>query len=252
MAIGREDRNGIALLRMERGKVNALDLDLLEAWARVLNELRVQPPRAVVVTGNDRAFSAGVDLYSLLDGGRDYVERFLPTLASVLVALFTLPVPTVAAVNGHAIAGGFLLAAACDYRLMAEGKGKVGVTELKVGVPFPAIGLELVRHVARPEVVSEMVYRGGLFPPDQARAMGLVHELTEPPVLEAVALERAEELAGVPTEAFWITKRQLQAPTLGRFREIEADLGDEVTECWLKPASWNFIRGYLEKTVGKR
>ena len=93
--------------------------------------------KAVILTGSGSSFSAGVDLFRVLKDGPEYGRRFLPVLDNFLRAALTLPKPMIAAINGHAIAGGCILAATCDHRIMTEGNGRIGIPELAVGVPFP-------------------------------------------------------------------------------------------------------------------
>src|SRR5215468_4228936 len=116
-----DEVDGVAVVRMAHGKVNALDLELLAELTDVFLAARSSQAEAVVLTGAGRAFSAGVDLYRILDGGPDYVRAFLPALNETFLAVFALGKPTIAAINGHAIAGGAILAAACDHRIMADG-----------------------------------------------------------------------------------------------------------------------------------
>ena len=104
------DYDGIAVLTLDNGPVNALDLELLSAVPGSL--AAVADARAVVLTGSGRSFSAGVDLKQIIDGGLPYVEKFLPALSLAMLTVFEHPKPVVAAVNGHALAGGCVLAAA--------------------------------------------------------------------------------------------------------------------------------------------
>ena len=135
------DDGDVAVLRMQDGKVQALDLELVEALAATLDELAAADPAAVVLTGSGSSFSAGVDLFRVVEGGRDYIEPFLVGLDRCLRGLFTFPRPVVAAINGHAIAGGMVLACACDERLLARGNARLAIPELLVGVAFPAAAL---------------------------------------------------------------------------------------------------------------
>ena len=142
-----EQRSGVTVLRLRHGKVNALDVDLLRAITVAMRE--APPDAAVVITGAGTAFSAGVDLKRIVDGGHSYVREFLPALSAAFMAVFDHPGPVVAAINGHAIAGGCVLAAACDLRLMS--RGTIGLAELSVGVPFPPAAVEILRYaIGRP------------------------------------------------------------------------------------------------------
>src|SRR4051812_13759621 len=138
-------RGDVAILRMAHGKANALDLEFCAALTTQLEDCERSAAGAIVLTGTDRMFSAGVDLPRLVAGGAAYVREFLPALDRMLQALFSLATPVVAAINGHAIAGGCVMACAADYRIMAREPGRIGVTELLVGVPFPVVPLEIMR-----------------------------------------------------------------------------------------------------------
>ena len=128
------DRDGVTVVELDRGPVNALDLELLGALTAAFE--RADSP--VVLTGAGRTFSAGVDLRRIVEEPDSYVAEFLAALARAFLAVFTHPRPTVAAINGHAIAGGCLFALCCDTRVM--GAGTIGLTELAVGVRFPRSG----------------------------------------------------------------------------------------------------------------
>ena len=105
--IERTDHDGITTLRLAHGKASALDFELIEAIARAVAEVTVdESTRAVILTGTGSIFSAGVDLFRPIDGGREYADKFVPALSRMLLELFALPKPLIVAVNGHAIAGG--------------------------------------------------------------------------------------------------------------------------------------------------
>src|SRR6185436_16842406 len=135
--------------------------------------------RAAVMVGQGSIFSAGVDLVRILEGRHDYVAVFMPALAKAFEAAFSCPKPVVAAINGHAIAGGCVLACAADRRLMALGEGRIGVPELVVGVPFPTIAVEIMRQ-ATPAHVDALIMTGANLTPDEAQVRGVVHAVVEP------------------------------------------------------------------------
>ena len=138
---------GVMHITLRHRKASALDLELCEALREEF-ELAAEREdvRALILTGTGSIFSAGVDLPRLIDSGGDYVLRFVEALDAMLRALFLFPKPAVAALNGHAIAGGAIMAFASDYRLMSG--GRIGVPEALVGVPFPPLALEIARQVA--------------------------------------------------------------------------------------------------------
>ncbi|HEV7359628.1 MAG TPA: enoyl-CoA hydratase-related protein, partial [Mycobacterium sp.] len=106
--------SSVRVLTLSSGRVNALDVEVLEELAGSVRELQDSGNGPLVVTGAGRVFSAGVDLNRVVDGGRGYTDRLVPALSNAFDALFCFPWPTVAAINGAAIAGGCVLACACD------------------------------------------------------------------------------------------------------------------------------------------
>src|SRR5437764_404780 len=174
--IERDLTEGIATLRLEHGKASALDLELCEALEREIEAAAESDDvRALILTGTGSIFSAGVDLPRLINGGKEYVQDFVEALDAILRALFLFPKPAVAAINGHAIAGGAIVAFACDYRLMSG--GRIGVPEALVGVPFPPLALEIVRFAVPREHLQPMIYLARNAEFQDAKSMGIIDEV---------------------------------------------------------------------------
>ena len=234
-----EQRSGVTVLRLRHGKVNALDLELLHAITAALRE--VDERAAVVITGTGTAFSAGVDLRRVVAGGSPYLREFLPALTAAFLAVFDHPGPVLAAINGHAIAGGCVLAAACDVRVMSQ--GTIGLAELSVGVPFPVAALEIMRHAAGP-AASRLVLAAELLGPAQAQAIGLIHGIEEPGVLLGSVIGQARRMAQVPAAVYAASKRQLQQPARDRMAARSGEDAD-VLATWSAPATQAAIAAYL-------
>jgi enoyl-CoA hydratase len=244
-------RGSIAVLTLAHGKANAFDLELCEALIERFRECRDSSCAAVVMTGHGQMFSAGVDLLRVVNDGAPYVARFLPALSNALEAVFTYPRPLVAAVNGHAIAGGCILACAADRRLMARNDGRIGVPELLVGVPFPPVPLEIVRFAAAAESAADLLLGGATVKADAALEFGLIDAVVEPHALLEGAIAAAETLASRPAAAFALTKAQLRAPALERMRTGRARWDAEVERLWAAPETLDAIRRYIARTFKK-
>lgn len=246
----RDLSGGILTLRLEHGKANALDDELAAALVRELEAAGSDDDvRALVLTGTGSMFSAGVDLFRLSEGGAPYVQRFFPLLCDMIRVLFELPKPVVVAANGHAIAGGCLMLWAGDCRLMAEGDWRMGVPELLVGVPFPAVPLEVVRFAVSPERFPDVVFRGRTYLPLEALDHGFVDEVVPPDRLQERAREIASQLALVPAEVFSLTKRYLRAGALDRLRRHGEAHDREALRVWSSPETLDRVREYLARTV---
>ena len=242
-------RGHIAICRIAHGKANAFDIELCGGIMAALETCRDSSDAAVVITGQGRMFSAGVDLVRLVDDGPDYVKTFLPALTAAFEAVFAFPKPVVAAVNGHAIAGGCILACAADHRLMARGSGRIGIPELRVGVPFPTVPLEIMRFAA-PQQLQALVYGRATFTPEEAVERGIVDAVVEPDALIDAAVAAAEGFAALPAGVFELTKRQLREPALQRIRD-GAKFEEEIVRLWTAPRTLTFIRDYIARTFKK-
>jgi enoyl-CoA hydratase len=248
--IARSQLEGVLTLRLAHGKASALDVELLDALLHELDGV-AEDVRALVLTGTGSIFSAGVDLFRLTREGPGYVRHFLPLLSRFLHRLFTFPRPVVAAVNGHAIAGGCVIVLACDARLMADDVGRIGVPELLVGVPFPAAALEVVRFAVPREKVQSLVYTGRTLSARDALGAGLIDEVVAPDALLTRAQELARQLATIPPPVFSLTKQSLRAEALERIDRAGERQDPAALEVWSAPQTHSSIREYLRRTLGK-
>jgi enoyl-CoA hydratase len=243
--------DGIAVLTLAHGKANALDLEFCEALVARFQELRTSAAKAVVLTGQGKIFCAGVDLKRLSDGGADYIRQFLPVLHKLYDTVFYHPKPVVAAINGHAIAGGAVLAACADRRIMAGASGRIGVTELLVGVPFPALAFEIVRFAVPARHLSEFTLSGATYASDEALQRGWIDEVAEPDDLLEDAIAVAQELALLAPAAFAQTKTQIRQPVAERLERSGEATDKAVTAIWTAPATLAHIRDYVSRTLKK-
>jgi enoyl-CoA hydratase/carnithine racemase len=244
-------RGTVTLLRMAHGKANALDLEFCEALTAQLDACERSPStRALVITGSGAMFSAGVDLLRVVDGGADYVRVFLPAMNRMFERLFAFPKPVVAAVNGHAIAGGCIIVCAADWRLMTREVGRIGIPELIVGVPFPVVPLEIMRFATHAAQLQSLAYRGLTLAAAEAVQCGLVDSVTDGDRLLDEAMAIAESVAALSVEAFALTKAQLREPALQRMK-AGASTDVVVQGVWASAATLGAIRGYVARTFKK-
>jgi enoyl-CoA hydratase len=239
----------VAVVRMHHGKANALDVEFCEALAARFHELA--DAKAIVLTGSGKIFSAGVDLKRLSAGGAEYVREFLPSLHRLYEAVFFHRRPVIAAINGHAVAGGAILACCADRRIMGHESGRIGVTELLVGVPFPALAFEVLRAAVPNEYLAEFAYSGATYMTDDALECGWVDEIAEPEELMDDAFAVAQELAALPAAAFAQTKAQIRGPIAERLAVSGEEIDREVTELWCADETLARVRDYVARTLAK-
>jgi enoyl-CoA hydratase len=243
-------RGDVAILRMVHGKANAMDIEFVRGLNVQVETVQHSDARALVITGQGKMFSAGVDLVRIVDGGADYVREFLPAMNHAFETLFAFPKPLVAAVNGHAIAGGCVLTCCADYRLMAREPGRIGIPEVLVGVPFPVVPLEILRFATPRQHLQALIYRGLTLPADEALRYGLVDFVADPDRLLDEAIAVAEQMAGVAFEAFHLTKRLLREPVLRAMRE-GGTIDAVVQHAWAGDTVLGAVRDYVARTLKK-
>lgn len=230
--------DGVTIVRFDHPPVNALDLDLLEV---IIASMRnVDGP--VAITGAGRCFSAGVDLRALVDGGTDYAGRFVTALSEAFLAVFDHPAPVVAAINGHAIAGGCVLAMCADVRIMS--RGTLGLTELAVGVPFPVAALEICRFAMGTSLASAAL-QANTIDADAALARGWIDAVVPDDELVSQAVATARKLGQHAPAVYAATKRELHGPTraaIGAGEHVDA----EVRASWISEEARGRIAAFVE------
>lgn len=194
-----------AVLTLASDKVNALDREVLGEITAFVEYCEQDPAvAALLLTGEGSVFSAGLNVNEVLSNGTSYTDDLLDALNDALVRLFRCPKPTVVAINGAAIAGGCILAAAFDKRLIAE-EARIGVTELKVGVSFPVVAIELLQHACGPQA-EHLIFDAGLLNAEAACRSGLAHQRFPQDELQAAAFAAAEQLASLDARAYALAK----------------------------------------------
>jgi enoyl-CoA hydratase len=230
--------DGVSIVRFDHPPVNALDLDLLDDVIVTMRGL----DGPVVITGAGRCFSAGADLPAVVDGGAEYTDRYMTSLSAAFLAVFDHPAPVVAAINGHAIAGGCVFAMAADIRLMSE--GTIGLTELAVGAMFPMSALEICRH-AMGNSVTQATLGAGTVDVSTAAALGWVDEVvtTDERIPRATALAR--ELAEYAPAAYAMTKEQLHRPARAAI-DAGVETDDAVRASWMSSETRARMAAYMK------
>ena len=229
-----ETEAGIATLRLDRPPANALDLRFITALGETFAEFeKGDDLRALIVTGTGRFFSAGLDLKAVPTYSADEQRLLATELNRMVGRLYGLPLPVVAAVNGHSIAGGVIVQLCCDYRVGAAGDYKIGLTEARVGVVFPVAPMAVVQGELSPAAARVAVLLARNVSPAEALAQGLLDELQPAAQLLARAREIAAEMAGLPRASFGRIKRQMRAAALARIEDAVNNQSEPVLDSWL-------------------
>jgi enoyl-CoA hydratase len=240
-----ESRGELALVRLDRPPANALNPEVLDEFEAVREELSADPPGAVVMTGRERFFSAGVDLKLVPTMGPDDQRAMVNGINRLVLGWYGFPRPVVAAVTGHAIAGGMVIALCADYRVCAR-EGKLGLTELRAGVPYPVGAITVVRAELAPPAARALALRAHLVEPEEALRLGLVDELAGPDEVLERACDVAQQMAQFGGDSYARTKLELRGATLERINDA-VEAGDPLLEAWLDEGSPNAAASVLRK-----
>ncbi len=225
----------VAVMTLACPKGNAINHAFITAMNQALDQVAGPEVRALVLTGQGRAFGAGLDLVEAHgfdeQGGAAFVEAF----DGLFARLFAFEKPVVAAVNGHAIAGGCVLACAADWRVMAAGEFAIGLTEVPLGIAFPVGALECARHAIPREHWNTCILEGQRLSPYQALKLGVVQRVVDGGELLKVAKAKARELAELPAGAYARTKLDLRDDHLARIRERAQESRAMFVRHWFGP-----------------
>ena len=222
----------VSVVTMTSSKVNAMDDDFFSDLQAAMAELQSGEPLPIVLTGTRTCFSAGLNLLELYEFDRTTLTAFVDRLGETMLAWFSLPRPTIAAVNGHAIAGGCVLALSCDLRIVSDADIQLGLNEVQVGIPFPSVPLEITRHALSPDRVREVMLTGALYTPTEALSRGLVDEVVEPDALLSRAIAIARTIARDSLPAFATIKTHLVSPALDRIAANRDRVDREFLDVW--------------------
>ena len=248
-----EIRDRVGVLHLRRGRGNALNAQLVEDLLEALRRPElVDDCDALVLAGSNGFFSAGLDLVELGEFDEARMLVFVDRLQGLLQTVFMWSRPVIAAVSGHAIAGGCLLAQCADWRVLAAEGAKIGVNELDLGLPLPQAGLEILRSQLSASAWAEVVYGAALHEGEAARALGLADEVCESAVVLDRAVERARDWGSRPPIAFHRMKAARRDPVLLAIRDHHEQRQQEWVNLWFSSEARPRLQSVRERLLAKR
>lgn len=239
-----EHDSGIAVLIMDEPHANAVTPDFIAALDAAVSDVSQRDPRALVVTAEGSTFSPGLALPFLVDWSREQLSDFMTDFGNALYKLLAAPFPTVAAVNGHAIAGGCVIALMCDRRVMAEGRARIGLTEVQLGVSLPSIVTETAKLRMPPASAAEVLMGGNRVDAAEAARLGLVDQVV--PVEEVLpAAQKLAESMIRPGRGYAQLKADFLAPALEIMRSRDQSQLDGMMDTWFSDEAQQLIRAVI-------
>lgn len=214
--------NDIAHLNFDDGKANVLNAQTLTALEGALDEAK--SGRAVVLSGREGTFSGGLDLRTLPTLPKEEFKATMAQFGRFCQTLLTFPRPVVAAVTGHAIAGGTVILLCCDHRIGEAGEFKLGLSEVPIGMPLPTFVYLLADHSVSRRHITEAALHGRLYPPHDAERIGYLQSVVEIGHSVARAHQVAANLAALPNPAYLLTKSRMVAPILASLETFDEEM----------------------------
>jgi enoyl-CoA hydratase len=206
---------GVVVMVVDRPPANAMDIALLGELCDAVDRLARDPPGALVLSGRPGYFSAGADLRAVPTYGAEEQRQMVGLINRMALGVYGLPCPVVGAITGHAIAGGLVLALCTDVRV-ASSTGRYGLTEVKVGVPYPQAAIGVVAAELAPHAARVLALGNELLEASECLRLGVFDELLPPDRVMERARALAEALAALPAEVYARTKRELRGASIER------------------------------------
>jgi enoyl-CoA hydratase/carnithine racemase len=225
--------NGIATVTLQRGKVNALNEPMVDQLAEAFHLLeKDREAKSVIITGSGKFFSFGFDVPEFLTYSKGDFISYLEKFTDLYTYMFQFPKPIVAALNGHTIAGGCMLATACDFRIMAIGKGKISLNEITFGAPVFGGSAEMLRFCVGSRNAQSILYSGAMYSAEEAFGLSLVDQVSAEDALLENARKVAQELGEKDSSAFTSIKKILRKPVADEMVKHEKDYILEFADIW--------------------
>lgn len=239
--------DGIAVVTLDRPRANAIDPTLVDELHSAIR--RLNGARALVLASSQPIFSAGWDLPVVCRRTRKEMATFVTDFCELVREIFSFPSPVVAALPGHAIAGGLILAATADERFAADGDGLFGLSEVPLGVPLPRPLFELFRHLLGTRGAERLAAAGDNVSVARALEIGIVDRVVPSADLLDATLDRARQLSRRSHSAYAAVKLEARAETLERFKRLCQD--DPFLDFWFSEEAQGRIAALVERLTKK-
>lgn len=246
------DHGAVRELRLNRPPANALSPDLIPAIMRAVDTAPRQGARALVLSGSPGRFSGGLDVPLLLTLDRAAMSAVWRDFYSMMCVLATCPVPLVAAITGHAPAGGTVLSLFADYRIMAEGDWKLGLNEVQVGLILPPIILSALHRLVGAHQAERLAVSGVLLSPPEALRIGLIDEIVPPAQVVARAVEWCQGLVALPEAAMTSIRQKARADLTRLFERSFSSELDDVLEMWWNEQTQAALHALVQRLAKKK
>jgi enoyl-CoA hydratase/carnithine racemase len=236
-----EEHNTVAVLRLTNGVTNAIGPAVVEGLLVAVKDIKDRY-KGVVLAGGNKFFSIGLSLPELLTMDRNEMAVFWSSFEDIVLELYSLPMPTVCAIAGHAPAAGTILALTCDFRFIAKDRKLIGLNEIKLGLPVPYLADMMLRQIVSDRAAKIVEYEGELMMPEEAELIGLVDEILPAELVEKKAIEKITEIPSQNLLGIKVMKQFRAAELRRKFSSERATINAAFMDCWFHPSVQSLLR----------
>lgn len=245
-------KDHLSLITLDKGKSNALNREMITELNDILTNISSDPNIAgVIITGKEPFFSAGLDLIELYNYNEEEAESFWHLFLKFIANITAFKKPMVAAINGHSPAGGCVIALACDYRVMAEGKYIIGLNEVPVGIIVPNSIFNLYSFWIGSANASRSLLEGKLFTPEEALQVGLVDELVNPASIITAAERRIRKYMGMESNTWQQSKLSIRKDLIASTGADQNEALKVMLKQWWAPTTRNILKTIIDNLQKK-
>jgi len=242
----------IQIIELNRPKVNAINKELIQELLAQLDQTEKDDSiRGIILTGSDGVFSAGLDIISLYDKDREYMQSFWVLFSGLLLRLYSYPKIIFSAISGHSPAGGTVLSIMTDYRIMSRGNFLIGLNEVAVGLSMP-IGIgKVFQSLLGERIAEKMTLMGELVNPEKAELIGLVDEIIDSQELLEHTVLTMEKWFKLPPDKQIQSKLSLRKNIINLMKKTSNEENDEFLKSWFSDECRSAMKGIINKLSKK-
>ena len=241
--------DGIAIIKLNNGVTNAINLELVNQLTSNLKEVEKDSAihGIILTSANPKFFSIGLDIPNLFNLSKEEFHHFYTKFNDLCLKMFLYPKPILAAITGHAIAGGCILTLPCDYRYISDGRKFMGLNEVKLGVSIPYPALCMLENIVGFNNTREIIFLGEFYPPDTLIKMGLVDSICSEKDLINDSLDKIKAICKNSISAFNLIKQESRMSIYTRIKQNLENHNDQFVESWYQPETRTLLKEAIQK-----
>lgn len=240
-------------LMLDRGKSNAMHLEMIQEIAQALEEAaRDTSVEGLILSGKENFFTSGLDLITLYQYDEAQMRDFWNAFIALVAQLVAFPKPVVSAITGHSPAGGCVLALCSDYRIMADGDFIIGLNEIPVGIVVPYSIFRLYSFWIGEGKAYQNLLEGKLFKPLEALEIGLVDEVVAFNRIQNAAAKKIKSLTQYEQQSWRSSKLNLRSQLIEEFSKDQTEVINQVLEQWWRPTTRSIMKTIIDNLTHKK